>query len=126
MMVLATHVSGSDDTLPRIAALYYGRWELFYLIYEANKSVIGGIDGLRPGMPLAIPLPATKELRHVVQTGDSFEALSLFYYETEHFARLIRKANGGIVIYESVGVELVIPALVTPAELDAASRRTAA
>jgi len=125
-MVLATHVSGNDDTLPRITALYYGRWDLFYLIYEANKSVIGGIDDLRPGMPLLIPLPASKELRHVIKEGDSFEALSLQYYETEHFARLIRKANGGLVIYESVDVEIVIPALVTPAELDAAARRRAA
>lgn len=125
-MILATIVTGSDDTLPRLSALFYGRWDLFYLIYEANKSIIGDIDGMKPGMPISIPLPPTKELRHVVIEGDSFEALSLQYYGSEHFARLIRKANGGIVIYESVGTELIIPALVTQTEIDAAQRRRAA
>ncbi|MBE7439129.1 MAG: phage tail protein [Spirochaetales bacterium] len=126
MIIMESRIAGGEDTLQRLAALYYGRWELFFLIYEANRAVIGNIDGLRPGMPLQIPAPQQQELRHVVGEGDSWEALSLTYYDTEHFARLLRKANGGIVIYESIGTELIIPALVTPGELEAASRRRAA
>ena len=126
MTLISTYVSRVDDTLPRIAAYWYGPWELYYLIFEHNRDLLGTVAGLVPGMLLDIPAPRTTETTHIIQSGDSVESLALKYYDSEHFAGIISATNGSRVIYESIGEEWTIPALVSQAELDGAERRRAA
>ncbi len=49
------HVVVEGDTLASLAQKYYGKPNLWRLIYVANNSQLGGGRGLKPGMRLEIP-----------------------------------------------------------------------
>ena len=126
MRLLAVHITRTEDTLPRIAALFYSRWDLYYLIFDANRDRLIAIDNIKPGQPLQIPDPRTEPTEHTVAAGDSVESLADLYYGCEHFAGRIQNANEDKLICESIGETWTIPALVSRPEIEAATRRRAA
>lgn len=107
-----THTWRSGDTLQRIAARWYGDWTLWPAVRDAN-----GLVSAPPasGQRLEIPDLPDRERLHTVVTGDSYESVSLLYYGTEHFAERLRNANPTEHIYDLVGRQIVIPALVNGA-----------
>lgn len=112
----------SNESIHRIAARMYGRWELWRLILDSNPNV-SDWKILESGLVLEIPDPKTDDSFHTITLGDSYESLSELYYSTEHFTNLIRSANGNIALYENIGVEIIIPKLITTSELELAQKR---
>jgi len=49
------HIVEEGDTLGSVAEKYYGKPNLWRLIYVANNSLLGGARSLKPGMKLEIP-----------------------------------------------------------------------
>jgi nucleoid-associated protein YgaU len=132
------HVVQSGDNFEKLSQKYYGTRTKAALIQEANK----GVDSrrLKIGMKLTIPplpsaasaapksvavagtaVPATPTLSapteaparvHVVQSGDTFERLSVKYYGTRTRAALIQDANRAADSRRlRIGTKLTIPPL---------------
>ncbi|MDV6237757.1 tail protein X [Leptospira ellisii] len=116
------YVLKPNDTLQRLAAKFYGRWEIWRLIFDTNPH-IESIHLLPTGVLIEIPIPRTDDVNHIIIEGDTYESLSLFYYGTEHFSGRIREANENLQPYENIGSILFIPALITKSELVNANRR---
>ncbi len=106
------HVIKPDDTLQRLAALYYGDWTLYILIREANLDLIPDEFSLISGNRIEIPTPTFEDSTHLVESGDSYESISFLYFNTEHFAEMLRTANSDLTLSENIGIEILIPALV--------------
>lgn len=111
------HVIRTDETLPRLAARYYGDWTLWVLIADANR--LDRRAPLTPGRAIRILKPMSSDTTHTVAEGDSYESLALQYYGTEHYSGRIRTANNHAIIYESAGQSFRIPALADPVKLQA-------
>ncbi|EMO60704.1 phage tail protein X [Leptospira borgpetersenii serovar Pomona str. 200901868] len=116
------YVLKPNDTLQRLAAKFYGRWEIWRLIFDANPH-LESIHILPVGVLIEIPIPRTDDVNHIIVEGDTYESLSLFYYGTEHYSGRIREANENIQPYENIGSPLYIPALITKLDLVNANRR---
>jgi phage tail protein X len=116
------HVSKANESIQRIASRFYGRWELWRLILDANESITDWKQ-IESGLVIEIPDPKTDDSFHRIQTKDTYESLSHFYYGTEHFSNLIRAENNNIPLYENLGVEILIPRLISKAELELAKKR---
>lgn len=104
-----------DDTLQRISARLFNKWELYPVIRDNNPH-IQDWENLVAGNRLNIPDIPTEPTFHVAKEGDTFESISLFYYLTEHFSGLLRDENANAQPYENIGVEYFIPALVSKAK----------
>ena len=94
-----TIILQAGDDLRRLAARHYGNWRLWRLIYDANLHLHESSRGISgegweelPEVAITLPVPPTSA---VPDTGDC-QALSLKHYGTEHFARIIDRANGGM------------------------------
>ncbi|MCE9499764.1 MAG: LysM peptidoglycan-binding domain-containing protein [Leptospira sp.] len=111
-----------DDTLQRIAAKYWNKWELYPIIRDNNPH-IADWDNLIPGQRLFIADVLTESTIHIVEFGDTFESISQQYYRTEHFSGMLSEENGNAQPYENIGSEYFIPALVSKQEVLAAERR---
>lgn len=66
------------DTLWELATRFYGNGNLWNIIYEANRQVIGSDPNtLRVGEVLTIPLlPPTPEAYYIIQPGDSLSSIA--------------------------------------------------
>lgn len=117
-----THITKSGESMQRLAARYYGRWELWRLILDTNEALTDWKE-IEPGLVVDIPDPKTDDSLHRIEIGDTYESLSQFYYGTEHFSNRIRLENGNIPLYENIGIEILIPRLMTKTELELAKRR---
>ncbi|ASV10625.1 phage tail protein [Leptospira santarosai] len=116
------YVLKPNDTLERLAAKFYGRWEIWKLIFDTNPHLVS-IHPLPVGVLIEIPIPRTDDVNHTILEGDTYESLSLLYYGTEHFSGRIREANDNLQPYENVDSILFIPALITKSDLVNANRR---
>ncbi len=116
------YVLKNTDTLQRLSAKFYGKWELWKLILDHN-SQIENWKTLIPGIRIEIPDPFTEDVFHTIQVGDTYESISLLYYGTEHFSGKIREDNENIQPYENIGSDLFVGALVSSAEIQNAARR---
>lgn len=96
------YVLKSSDTLQRIAAKYYGRWEFWRLICDSNPH-LNSWKSLPVGVQIEIPDPRTDDINHTIIDGDTYESLSLLYYGTEHFSGRIRDTNENLQPYENIG-----------------------
>ncbi len=111
------YITQPDDTPERIAARFYGKWELSHLLYAANPDY-WGVEIFPAGLALQIPAPLSAPVRHLIQTGDTYRSLSQQYYTTEHFAYLISRENRDIILQDNIGKELIIPELVKQKQLE--------
>ncbi|PJZ28548.1 LysM peptidoglycan-binding domain-containing protein [Leptospira kmetyi] len=118
------YVLRNNDTLQRLSARYYGKWELWRLILDNNPQIEDWTN-LEAGILIEIPDPLTENCFHTISTGDTYESISAFYYGTEHFSGKIRENNSNIQPYENVGSTLHIEALVSKTELANAKKRMA-
>ncbi|AYV56126.1 phage tail protein [Leptospira kmetyi] len=118
------YVLRNNDTLQRLSARYYGKWELWRLILDNNPQIEDWTN-LEAGILIEIPDPLTENRFHTISTGDTYESISAFYYGTEHFSGKIRENNSNIQPYENVGSTLHIEALVSKTELANAKKRMA-
>lgn len=116
------YVLKNNDTLQRLSARYYGRWEIWRLILDNNPQ-IESVNNLRAGVLIEIPEPLTEDRLHTIADGETYESISFLYYGTEHFSGKIRDNNSNIQPYENVGSTLFIETLVSKAELQNAKRR---
>ncbi|EMJ63424.1 tail protein X [Leptospira sp. P2653] len=116
------YVLKPNDTLQRLAARYYGRWEIWRLIFDSNPH-LSSWKSLPVGVQIEIPIPRTDDINHTIRDGDTYESLSLFYYGTEHFSGRIRDANENLQPYENIGSVLFIPSLIEKSDLVNAKRR---
>lgn len=66
------------DTLWELASRFYGNGNLWTIIYDANKKVIGpDPNTLRVGEVLTIPvLPPTPEAYYTVEPGDTLTSIA--------------------------------------------------
>ncbi len=112
------YITQPNDTPERVAARFYGKWELMHLLYAANPDQYGA-EVFPAGIVLQIPDPLSSPVNHVIQANDTYRSLSAHYYNnTEHFAYLIRHQNKGLILQDNIGAEITIPALVKKAELE--------
>lgn len=109
---MRAHVIKTDDTLQRLAAFYYGDWTLYTLIREANLDLIPDEFSLIAGNRIKIPTPTFEDAVHVISVNDTYQSISLLYFETEHFAERLRMANDNLTLSENIGADILIPALV--------------
>ncbi|MCL8268181.1 tail protein X [Leptospira weilii] len=116
------YVLKPNDTLQRLAARYYGRWEIWRLIFDSNPH-LSSWKSLPVGVQIEIPIPRTDDINHTILDGDTYESLSLSYYGTEHFSGRIRDANENLQPYENIGSVLFIPSLIEKSDLVNAKRR---
>ncbi|MBM9499367.1 LysM peptidoglycan-binding domain-containing protein [Leptospira sp. 201903071] len=116
------YVLKNTDTLQRLSAKFYGKWELWRLILDQNQH-IEDWKNLRSGIRIEIPEAITEDVFHTIQKGDTYESISLQYYGTEHFSGKIREDNENRQPYENIGSELFVGALVSSAEVKNANRR---
>lgn len=107
------YITKPNESLQRLAAIQYGDWMLWKLIYDKNPQL--GIDpfDVPPGRIIEIPDPLYEDVSHVIVTGDTYSSLALAYYGTEHYDFKIRVQNGNIILYENIGLEIVIPKLIS-------------
>ncbi|MDI7202139.1 hypothetical protein [Leptospira santarosai] len=112
------HFVRENDTLQRIAALYWGDWTLWPLLQDSNPHLIQTIgfdwsEKLKEGIPLKIRMDLlSSDIEHTVNETDSYESLSLLYYFTEHFSERIRNQNERKILRYLTGNRITIPALV--------------
>ncbi|EMO30315.1 tail protein X [Leptospira noguchii] len=118
------YVLKNNDTLQRLSARYYGKWEIWRLILDKNPQ-IEDWKNLRVGVLIEIPEPLTEDRLHTIADGETYESISFLYYGTEHFSGKIRENNSNIQPYENVGSTLFIQAFVSKGELQNAKRRMA-
>ncbi|WP_061249278.1 LysM peptidoglycan-binding domain-containing protein [Leptospira alstonii] len=116
------YVLKNNDTLQRLSARYYGKWEIWRLISDINPQ-IEDWKNPKSGILIEIPEPLTEDRQHTIMEGETYESISFLYYGTEHFSGKIREANSNIQPYENIGSILFIEALVSKAELQNAKRR---
>ena len=91
-----------EDTPQRLAAHYYGDWTLYGLIVDSNPNVF--VDNVcLPGSLIFIPTPIVEEVEHTVVSGDS--------YGTERYSVRIAWKNNNLILTESIGLIISIPAL---------------
>ncbi|EKN89839.1 phage tail protein X [Leptospira interrogans str. 2003000735] len=119
----AFYVLKPNDTLQRLAARFYGRWEIWRLIFDSNPH-LESWKSLPIGIQIEIPIPRTDDTNHTILEGDTYESLSLSYYGTEHFSGRIREANENLQPYENIGSELFVPSLIEKSDLVNAKRRS--
>ena len=101
------HVVKKNDTLQKLAAYYYGDWSIYRFLQDYNQ-----IEELVTGQVLMIPSPPQREEEHIIQEGHTYRAISLQYYQTEHFSEKVREYNQNIILSEHIGEILFIPPLV--------------
>ncbi len=109
------YVARDADTYQRIAALLYGKWEIYPLIAETNayREVV-------PGTVLEIPVPRTSSAIHTCADGEKsgYPILSKKFYGVESFAEFLRYHNPTVIC--RAGNRIAIPALVTQEQYSAA------
>jgi hypothetical protein len=106
-----------DDTLQRIAALYYADWTLWKWIADVNPEI--SPTALTPGSVLLLPYPITEDTIHTIQENDSYESVSKLYYGIEGFSEKIKSENLDLKLSENIGKEILISALVSKKVLSA-------
>ncbi|MBW0433313.1 LysM peptidoglycan-binding domain-containing protein [Leptospira yasudae] len=116
------YVLKENDTLQRLSARYYGKWEIWRLISDNNPQ-IEDWKNPKAGVLIEIPDPLTEDRLHTIAEGDTYESISFLHYGTEHFSGKIRENNSDIQPYENVGSTLFVEALVSKAELQNAKKR---
>lgn len=105
-----TYVVQPGDTLSDIALRMYGNANLWTLIYEANRNVIGSNPNLIyprqqftiPGVASQPQTPQTPQTgrgsgTYVVQAGDTLEGIALRIYGKAGLWEAIYRANLGII-----------------------------
>lgn len=113
------YITKQNDTLQRIAAKMYGDWTLWYLIFDANRSLFGSATltsrmnwmSVQSGLMVFIPVPLTQSVNHTIVDGDSYHSLSLYYYGSEHYAKNIKAKNDSLILGDNIGKKITIPAL---------------
>lgn len=78
------YVLKNNDTLQRLSARYYGKWEIWRLILDNNPQ-IEDWNNLRAGVLIEIPEPLAEDRLHTIADGETYESISFLYYGTEHF-----------------------------------------
>lgn len=89
----------SGDTLSGLAERFYGNSNLWNIIYEANKRVIGPDPNLlQVGEVLTIPLlPPTPGAYYTIQPGDSLSSIAERAYGDGNKWRVIYDANANAI-----------------------------
>ena len=89
----------SGDTLSGLAERFYGNSNLWNIIYEANKHVIGSDPNLlRVGEVLTIPLlPPTPGAYYTVQPNDTLSSIAERAYGDASKWQVIYDANRGTI-----------------------------
>lgn len=108
-----TYITKPNESLQRLAAIMWGDWKLWKLIYDKNPQLGNDPFDIPVGRIIEIPEPLYEDRNHVIASGDSYQSLALLYYGTEHYDFLIRVRNNGIVLYENIDLEIVIPKLIS-------------
>jgi nucleoid-associated protein YgaU len=128
------HKVKSNDSLFKIAKIYYGDESKWYEIFEANRDNMSDPNTLYVGQELLIPDDTVKKsevqafkplvdkrpehnitvnaITHTVQSGDSLYRIAGKYYDDPEMWEKIYKANKGSIEDQSVlieGQKLVIP-----------------
>lgn len=116
------YTTRSGDTLPRLAALFYFRHDLYDFLYLHNRDVIGADMFVLPtNTKLAIPEPLLADVPHSAIEGETSSSLSEKYYGIREYYHRIDGANdwpASIV----AGTVYRVPALLSQLELDAAAQ----
>ena len=119
-MKISSYTTRQDDTLLKIANMFYFRFDLWPLIYYYNSESIGdNPNSLPSGVQLLIPIPPVTDDRYVVDTEDSSYSLAEKFYGERELYYIIDKSNNFEPL--TAGDEIIIPALCSQLELDAAS-----
>ncbi len=128
------HKVKSNDSLFKIANIYYGDETKWYEIFEANRDNMSDPHSLYVGQELLIPDVTGKKaevqaykpsvdkrpehnitvnaITHTVQSGDSLYRIAGKYYDDPAMWEKIYKANKGTIENQSVlreGQKLIIP-----------------
>ena len=112
-----------NESIYRLAALFYYNYTLWPLIYYTNENVIGNDPfSLKEGLKIFIPKPLVNTAHHIAKAGESAQSLSEKYYGIEYYHIRIDKENDFPIRY-SPGIEYRIPSILTQIELDAATEQ---
>lgn len=115
LKTMAKHISRRNETLYKIANMFYLHWYLWPVIFRFNQHVLTDPWDLKPGVELSIPLLFTEPINHLASNSDDWYTLAVQYYGTADFYYYIQKENNYEQIYE--GNTVIIPALVTRQDL---------
>ncbi|TAL31592.1 MAG: hypothetical protein EPN93_17505 [Spirochaetes bacterium] len=115
------YTTRSDDTIYRLAVLFYYRWDLWPLLYYPNEGALG-IDPftIASGIRIMVPEPLLTDELHGAVEGDTTYTLAESYYGLWWFYRLIEEANAWPILLKA-GEIYRIPALCSQMEYDAAA-----
>lgn len=114
------YITRQGDSLYRIATWFYFRWDMYYLVWLANRQKIGeNPHNLAVGLELTIHRVFTEEKTHVANASEKLTDIAKQYYGYREFWHMLAKENK-ITRELSNGQKLVVPPLVNQLEIDAA------
>jgi len=115
--IMDEYITTSDDTIYRIANMFYLRWHLWRIIYDYNQNQLGSDPWDIPaGKKIRIINLNTEPLNHTVIDGDTWYTLALNYYgsPTHHWTEIATKNNYQHLI---PGETIIIPPLLRQSDI---------
>jgi len=110
--IVDEYITNADDTIYRITNMFYMNWNLWRIIYDYNRNMLGDDPYLIPaGRKVKIIGLNTEQIVHTIKCGDTWHTLSRAYWGTEQHWQNIASANEYKHLID--GETLIIPALVS-------------